>query len=392
MIVIITQVSSTPGGPPVKLYGMKALIVVVSGLLLACGNVLKIEPDAPPPVDASPDARPAVTRLYAVSAAQLDFSTVSKISLDVIDLRTTTLDRHVELGFAGLSATAVSPDAATIYVADFSTGEVRFLSTTTGAIARTVPLAQVRDIVLDASGGKLYAAAGSKIVAIDTATGTTTPSPDVGGASITLGIALSPDGARIGTSTTNGGSNPTITLVRTSDMSIENAIPIVTNVGGCSSSPAAVAFKSNGLLVTWDLNCDALYQVDVGTHTQLTAGSIATGRDSGASFMSSNKLTTSASSGLAYAIKEDANLAVMNTQNTTFTQLPMAAPNTDTPFASGMSGDGARLFVSIIHRFNGGGADTLTTIDTATSGVTPNAFTLMSATQSVVSMKAVTSL
>jgi len=362
-------------------------IHVVIGLttsLFACGKVVDTPQDgaSDSPVDvAVDDPPPLVPRLFVVTGAQLDFSQVSKSGLEVIDAETMTFDRNVDLGFGGVSSAAVSPDGKTVYIADFASGEVRFHDTTTGISSKTVTLAQVRDLAINADGTKLYAASGQNVVEIDTTTGDTRPSPAVGGPNtLALNLGLSPDGARVGVSTTNGGSNPTITLVRTMDMSIENAIPITTNVTGCGASPGAVAFKNNGLLVTWDTNCDALYQVDVGTHTQLTAGSIATGRDSGSSFISSNKLTVSAASGLVYAIKEDANLAIMNTQTTTFTQIA----GVDTPFASGMLDDGTKLFVAVIHRFNGGGADTFNVIDTNTANVTPDAYTFSGASQSAI--------
>lgn len=369
----------------------KVCLVAGATSLLACGKVLDVPTDAAidsPPTDVAIDGPLPKSRLYAFNAAQFDISQVSKISLEVVDLTDLTFIRNVDLGFAGLAAGAISPDGTVAYVADFASGEVRFHDTTTGMPTRgAIAVPGVRDLALNADGSILYAASNLTIAAIDTAAGTVTSSPVVGTANgITLTLALSPDGARIATAT----NDATIALVRTSDLSIEASIPIVTNVQGCASQPAAVAFRSNGLLITWDLNCDALYQVDVGTRTQLVASSIATGRDGGTSFQAANKLTFSNSTGLAYAIKEDGpnNLAVMNAQNATFTTLA----NADLPFSSVMSEDGSNLFLGVVHRFNGGGADTITTVGTATSVVTVDAYTLSIATQSVSDLTIVTSL
>jgi DNA-binding beta-propeller fold protein YncE len=291
--------------------------------------------------------------------------------------------RRVDLGAASSPSMVVSPDGAIVYVGDRTNGEVRFVDSTTGAVLHRVPASGIRDLAITPDGRRLFASAGQTIIAIDTVTRTALASPPVGGANaVALGNALSPDGTRIATAT----SVAAVTLVRTADMSIEAEIPIVTNVTGCASQPVGVAFMSNGLLVAWDSNCDALYQVDVGTRTQLTARSIATGRDSGASFNIISRLAVSTASNLAYALKEDANLAVMNPQTNTFTQIAMG----DVPFAATMSPDGAQLVVSVVHRFNGGGADTLEVLDTASTAV-QRLYTLSAANQSVTDMMIVAS-
>lgn len=352
----------------------------------ACGKVVETTPDASS-IDAGVDAPVPVPRLYALTASTLDPLMAAVIALEVIDLRTMTMVRQLDLGAASSPSLAISPDGAIAYVGDRANGEVRFVDTATGVTLHRILLNGVRDLAISADGKTVFASAGPQVVAIDTATRDTRPSPNVGGQNaVTLGNALSPDGVRVATATSNGGSNPTVTLVRTSDLSIEAAIPIATNVTGCAASPVGVAFTSNGHLVAWDSNCDALYQVDVGTRAQLTGGSIATGRDSGSSFNITGRLAVSQASNLAYALKEDANLAVMNPQTNTFTLIALG----DTPFASTMSPDGTRLLVTVIHRFNGGGADTLEILDTSSSAL-QRAYTFARANHSVVDMMVVES-
>jgi DNA-binding beta-propeller fold protein YncE len=307
--------------------------------------------------------------------------------LEIVDLTTMTNLHRFPLGAGTAHSLAVSPDGRTAYVADTARGEVGFIDTTNGIAGTPATVAGVRDLVLSADGQRLFAATNRNVVAIDATTRAVMPSPMLAGDSIPLGIALSPDGQRVAVATTYGGSNPTVTLVRTSDMSIEMAIPIATNVTGCATFPYLVAFVDNGLMLSWDDNCDALYQVDVGTHTQLTARSIATGRDC-CGAISSRRLAVSLASHLVYALREDGNLVIMNPQTLTFA---LASCFVDMPGALVSSVGGDKLYISIIHRFNGGGADTLDVFDTSNSGCQHAAYTFMVANQSVFDMVVVAS-
>jgi DNA-binding beta-propeller fold protein YncE len=360
-------------------------------LLLGCGEIPATATDAAvggdAAADAPPDAAPIVPRLYALTSAFGMGATL--YGLEIVDLRTMTKLQRFPLGAGNATSVAVSPDGHTAYVSDLASAEVSFISTSTGMPEHTVALGQVRDLVLSSNGQRLFAAAGDKLVAIDTSTRMTTPSLSLGTNRIALGLALSPDGQRLVTATTNGGSNPTVALVRTSDMSIEAQVPITTDVTGCASAPFTVAFSDTGLLVSWDNNCDELYQIDAGTHTQLTMRNIATGRDSGSGGWVTSRLATSAKTHLAYAVREEGNLAIMNPQTLTFT---LATGFTDMPQALVSSASGDKLYVSVIHQFTtAGAADTIDVLDTASSGFQRDAYTFSVTTQSVLDMAVVES-
>jgi len=136
--------------------------------------------------------------------------------------------------------------------------------------------------------------------------------------------------------------------------------------------------------VSWDNNCDELYQVDVGTHAQLTAGSIATGRDSGSGGFVTSRLTVSASTHLAYAVREAGDVVVMNPQTATFTPL---GGFSGSPQAIESTASGNQIFVSVVHQFTTQGTpDTIDILDTSSNMFQRSAYTFMSGTQSVMDM------
>ena len=163
--------------------------------LIGCGEVTGVVPDAPPEVpidaaiDAPPDAPIPVPRLYALTRGESGLG-----GLEVIDLRTTTNIAFLDLPAGAPSSLAISPDGTTAYIGDTAAAVIRVIDTRTGVPRASISLASVYDLVLAADGATLFAAAGDKVVRIELATGTQTPSPSIGAAGYVGGIALAHGG------------------------------------------------------------------------------------------------------------------------------------------------------------------------------------------------------
>jgi len=344
--------------------------------LVGCGEVTGVVPDAPPEVpidaaiDAPPDAPVPVPRLYALTRGGSGLG-----GLEVIDLRTTTKIAFHDLPAGAPSSLAVSPDGTTAYIGDTAAAVIRVIDTRTGMPQASISLASVYDLVLSADGALLFATAGDKIVRIELATGTQTPSPMIGTAGYAAGISLAPSGARLAVT---AGSD--VGLVRTSDMSIEATLRLTTSgTSNCGVQPFATAFKGNDRVLVWDNNCDELFQIDPGTQAQLTASTVVTGRDSGSGGEQTSRLAVTAASNLAFALREDETLSVMNTETKTFLNVGGFG---GFPGALGSSVSGDRMFITEIPL--AGGPNKLAVYDTANSQLTSGAYTFTPPTQTVV--------
>lgn len=357
---------------------MRVTALMLVGLA-GCGEVVGVIPDAPPEVvidaadaaiDAPPDAPPAVPRLYTISKA---FQDNGIATLEVIDLRTSTKIVALDLPPSTPTSFVVSADGGTAYIGDVATGQIRTIDTRTGVQGLPFPVAAVRDLVMTADGGTLYAAAGDTVAKIDLATRVVTTSAALG--QTVYAIALAPGEARLALI---GGGN--VLLVRASDVSLEASLPMTpSGASNCLAQPFAVAFKGNDRVLTWDSNCDELYQIDPNTRTQLVASTIVTGRDSGAGGQPTSRLALSAATGLAYAVREDGQIAVINADTKTFL---LVGGFGGTPMAIGASTTGDRMFVPVFQP--SGGADQLAVYDTTNSQLQTGAYVFSPTTLHVV--------
>lgn len=297
-------------------------------------------------------------------------------AIEIVSLDRLTLIRRFSIGERAVTSLAVSPGGRQLYVTDSLNKEVAIFDVLSGRLVASVPVPGfiLRDSVLSAGGKTLYVTVDNSIIAINTITNTIQQTL-MTGADITLGIAISPDGNTLGAVSTDGGTKPALYLVDPGTLMLKARVPI-TNPGestNCATIPLDIAFSDTGLALLWDSNCDNLYQVDVASKTQLTAGTIRMGRDNSSFFNFNNMLYYSPVSNRAYALKESQELAVMAPVGVSGF---LVGGFDGVPFVPTLTPDGGRLFISVIHRFagGGGGADTLDQYNTASETFTRNVY------------------
>lgn len=308
-------------------------------------------------------------------------------AIEVVDLATMSTLRSFSIGPRHGISLAVSPDAQRVYVADDLNREVAVFDAVGGTLIATVPLAFPRDSVLSADGSTLYVGDLNSMLAIDATTLAVTRTLATG-SDTPLGIALSRDGRVLAAPSTDGGSNPALYLADTATLALIARVPI-SNPGeppNCGTFPVDVALTDTGLALLWDSNCDNLYQVDVATATQLTAGTIRMGRDEGGFDNFNNMLNYSPLSGRAYALKESRQLAVMDPATATGF---LHGGFDGVPFVPSLTPDGRSLFIAVIHRFEGGGSDTLDRYDTLGDSFVRRVYTFATPNLSVRDMRIV---
>jgi hypothetical protein len=317
--------------------------------------------------------------IYALLAADLGGLDASVTSVEVVDAGSMTHIRTVPLGDRIASSLAVSPDEQRLYVADSFAGGIAVLNSSDGSPITGVKLSDPRDLVMSADGSRLYATAGSSIVAIDTATNLPVDSVSTG-SDIALGIALSPSGTVLAAVGSDGG----LWVADPGNLPGATRVPLSTS--GCTIVPGDVTFTDTGRALVWDSNCDRLYQVDVPGQAQVTSDTINLTPDSGGSFNYNNVLSYSLASDRAYVQKESEEIGVLD---------PAAASGSalggfsGIPFVPSLTPNGKELLVNVIHRFSGGGADTLDRLDTATGIFTRDVYTFTQADRSVRDMRIV---
>lgn len=383
-----------------SLWPRHALAAAVLSLAVA-SLALASSPSVPTAAGAAPTQ---LGKLYALLTASFDHEFAPPQSaIEIVNLTSMSTTATLSLGARAVSSLAVSANGSRLYVADQTNNAVAVFDPT-GALVASVPVQGPRDLVLSPGGATLYVAAARSIVAIDTATNTTqtnlatvvrNPDGAIIQEDVTTGIAVSPDGSTLATvgycqSGCNDGieDGPRLYLVNAPALTVRTRLALTNPMEptNCALAPADAAFVDNALLLLWDSNCDNLYQVDVATLVQLTARTIRMGRDQASFFNFNNMLFYSASSARAYALKESNELAVMDPATVTGTLLGMFS---GIPFVPALTPDGGTLFISVIHRFSGGGADTLDQFDTGMASFTRGVYTFTLANMSVRDMRVV---
>jgi DNA-binding beta-propeller fold protein YncE len=311
-------------------------------------------------------------------------------AIEIVDLATMNAVGSFSIGQREVTSLAVRRLGShnfRLYVTDLTNGAVVAFNANSGAVIATVPVAFPRDCVMAPNGHRLYVSADQSIVAIDTGPHTVSKVLQTG-SDTPLGISVSPDGSMLAVATTDGGSNPALYLIDASTLTLTARIAI-TNPGeptNCATFPNDATFTDTGRVLLWDSNCDNLYQVEVASAAQQTSDTIRMGRDAGSFFNFNNQLSYSTVSDRVHVTKESAELAVMDPAGVTGSAF---GGFTGTPFVPSLAPDGQTLFVSVIHRFSGGGADTLDRYDVTSGALTRAVYTFSRSSMSVRDMRMV---
>ena len=331
------------------------------------------------------DACPASPRLYALMNGSLGYVAPAPAAIEVVSLATMSRVHSIPVGDRYPTSLAVSADGHRAWIADLLNGEVAAYDTVLGTPLGTVPVAGAYDIALSPDESRLFVAGFDSVAVIDAATNTLIEALDVTPASA-LAVAIDATGSRLATVMTTGGSDPRVVVYDVSaGLTPLHDISITSNVGGCDAFPNDVVFVNADLALVWDSNCDALYQLDAASGTQL-ATTVATGRDVGSSFNSNNALLYSPALGRALVVKESHQVVSIDPVATGFS---IASSFTDVPFAIAATPDGLSTFVSVIHQVFNGGSDSLDRIDNVTSATERSLYLFSVPTQFVRDMRIV---
>jgi peptide/nickel transport system substrate-binding protein len=294
------------------------------------------------------EERPA--RLYALLTAELLPERPVEAAVEVLHADSMTPVRSLPIGERIVRSITANSSGTVLYVLD-ERGLTALADD--GELRATHEVEGGRDVVIGTDDRTAYVTTAIAVIVIDLESGEqrrVSVSPHQ-----PLGIAISRDGRLLAAPA--AGRTPALILLDTATLSLER-IPI-TNPGeptNCATSPNDVAFTADGRVLLWDSNCDNLYQVDPETGTQLTSETIRAGRDSGSSFNYNDMLAYSMESRTAFALKESGRLVILDPEARKCREV---GDFEGIPFTTVLSPDGRQLYISVIHRYSGGGPDTL---------------------------------
>jgi hypothetical protein len=303
--------------------------------------------------------------------------------VEIVDLAANALASGFDLpGTAGVTSLAVSPDGQRVFLADPCANQVH-VYTPQGDRVTDLAVTGAKDLVLSPDGGTLYVATLTQIVAFDASTHAQVGGPvTLDGSGPGRGMALSPDGTTLAVASVE----PAVYLLSTAPLARIQKVPITATIPGCAVMPNDVTFTDGGRVLAWDANCDWLYQVDVATGAYLSGSDVAYARDSVASFNFNNAVFFLPVWGKAYGLKESWAAVVSD---------PAALSGATIGGFGGIPGvpapvpDERGVYYSVVHRFSGGGADTLDLLDAETETFTRDAHTFTDATRSVRDMRVI---
>ena len=318
----------------------------------------------------------AADRLYSLMTNDLRITVSSASEVEIVDLDTLTQISSFSVGNRSVSSIAVMPDHSRAYITDYTASAVAVYDMT-GSLLNTIPVTTPRDLALSSDGSRLYVTSGQNISLIDTTTDTVTGSLATG-TDITVAVTISSDDSTLAVSSLLSGSGSAVYLVNAPAMTLNHRIP----VSDPTYTPyiGDTAFTDTGRVLTWDNNSDTLYQFDIASGTQLTSDSIVAVRDGGSSANFNNALEYSTVSDRAYAHHDTVDeILQFDPAGVSVTPLGGFA---DGPFANALSIDQGELYQSVLHRFSGGGADTLDSLDVTSGVFTRGVYTFGTATVS----------
>ncbi len=334
------------------------------------------------PAIVQPATAQTIPELFAILTEDLSgdpWYAGSNSSIEIVNLSSMKTLKTISIGKRDPTSLAVSQNGQRLYIVDRFKKEIVVFDRSTGTQIANISVTDPRDSVLSADGSTLYVTAGNGLVVIDTTTNTVKQQINLTvNNNYTLGIAFSTDEKTIGVV----GTDPALYIIDTVTMGLKSRIPI-TNPGeptNCATDPNDITFTNTGIALLWDSNCDNLYQVDVIGAVQITAKTIRMGRDSGSFFNYNNMLYYSQLTGKAYALKESKELAVMDPSKANGF---LFGGFNGTPFVPSLMQNGSKLLISVIHRFDGGGADTLYMYDTQSNTSIADVYIFSSPSMSV---------
>jgi hypothetical protein len=303
--------------------------------------------------------------------------------VEIVDLTAGALASGFDLpGTSGVTSLAISPDGQRLFLADPCAGQVH-VYTPRGDLLADLAVPDARDLALSPDGAVLHVGTLSRVLAFDGSTyGQVADPVTLDGSYPGRGIGLSPDGTILAAASVE----PAVYLFSTAPLARIQKVPVTAAIPGCAVQPNDVTFTDTGRVLAWDANCDWLYQVDVATGTYLSGSEVAYPRDSGASSNYNNAVFYLPDTGRAYGFNE-AHEAVLSD--------PAAVSGitigdfSGVPFVPAPLPDQRGVYYSVVHRFSGGGADTLDLLDTGTGTFTRDVHTFSDATRSARDMRVV---
>lgn len=323
-------------------------------------------------------------------SGQCGFWSSPSARVEIVDLASNAMAVGFDLPGTSVTSLAVSPDGQRIFLSDFCNNQVHVYSPQ-GAKVTDLPVAGPRDLALSADGSTLYVATyvpmgptNSLVAAFDTSTFAPAGSVALDPWDYALGMGLSPDGAYLAAA--SGGTGPAVYLLSTSPLALIQRVPITATIPGCGVSPNDVTFTDEGRVLAWDSNCDWLYQVDVATRSYLSGSDVAYARDSGSSSNYNNAIFFVPATGKAYGFNEARQAVVSDPATPSGTTL---GGFDGSPLVPAPRPEGSGVYYSVVHRFSGGGADTLDLLDTGTGTFARGTYTFSDATRSVRDMRMV---
>jgi hypothetical protein len=321
---------------------------------------------------------PAAT-LYALLQDDLDEPRTAAV--EIVDLTTKTFVRSFSLDSRTVTSLAVARGGS-LYVVDVRNSEVAIYDLQGDQKGAVRPSSTPRDCVLSHSGATLYVSTAKGLDAVDTATdrvvATASTHADLDG------VAISPDDKVVGAAAhepsegSPTGWAPVLYLFDTATLT-PTRVPITDPDRPGTHDPTDVAFTDTGRAILWDGVSDSFFQVDVAAGTQDPAGTARLERDPGSSANTNNVVAYSRPLKRAYALKEFGGkntspgvLAVLDPEPAAAHEVAgFAAP----PFVLALHPDERRLYVSVIRRWTGGGADTLDECDLETESFARRVYT-----------------
>lgn len=315
-------------------------------------------------------------------------------AVEVVDLATMRRLRSVPFGFneqGVVRSLAVSRDGARFFVLDVTYGPLKVYDGFTGAKIATVAIdyaltggGSVRDCVLSPDDSTLYVTTDAAIVAVATDTLTVRASLATGAVN---GIALSPDGRTLGAVGVDSPYDPALFLADASTLALVAQVPISDPAATAGIFPSDLAFTGDGRAVLWDGNLDKAYQVDVASRKQSPSATIRLVREGLPADDDNNVIAWSGAAGRAYALTGMANhggaagsLVVIDPAQASGLEIGgFDGP----PFALRATPDGSAVLVSVMHRYAGGGPDTLDRVDAATGAIARGVYTFSRGDMSV---------
>jgi hypothetical protein len=312
--------------------------------------------------------------------------------IEIVDLETRELVRSFSLGPRNATSLAVGRGGGPLYVVDVRGSEIAIydlLGDQTGAVRLDSP---PRDCVLAHGGGTLYVSTRNGVVAVDTATERVVAKQPSD--SDLDGVAVAPGDEVVGAAAyewrEDGSLEPALYLFRTGSPAPVR-VPLTDPERRGPRHPSDVAFTDTGRAILWDGSSDTFFQVDVADAVQDPAGTAHLERDHGGLANTNNVVVYSRPAKRAYALKEFAGtstspgvLAVLDPDAAKAHEVGGFAAQ---PFVLALDPDERKLYVSVVRRWMGGGADMLDEYDVEADSFDRRVYTFQRDDMSVRDMK-----